>query len=586
MAYTVFTLKSSSKNADGILRFESAGDLTPMNISSCNISTTAAADLIEFGKEPSIIPMGIESCTAEIVGTFRDPKTGSSASSVFPVGKLAKEIKSFYDTIKIFDKVNDKDVLYALELSSANQGGCRELENGTWKISKVNYDRSATKMGSYQFNMQLTYHWNNKQEQEVGFETTGSESKTDCSFTVVFDGFTHTIYNVKVVRSLLMLNNAQFDSNIKIPKDKEIKIYAAGNLKTIFHGIISAADLNQKDNIYTMNAKEIGDLLYKGVVGNFLANIASGVLPELRVIIPCREGKTNFTIAEMVTKIASYYKAKDEFKSWKPFPAVCTAGDLSNKSTLPGRKNIQICNQLLSGISVGTALTNFLYRECGFNMWFNYDTGRLEYGFVRGNGITINVSKEIIAKTTLIDDNQEDIIPDFVAVWDPSCKYCGMAGEYGQDKHGIQYVLSDERDASAAQALAEKLLYLCTQVDRSTYSVEFPAGTTRFNEGEYFNGLGDQTLLNGENMTYRSGEDADPLNEPGDAVWQIKEMVITDKSTTVTVGTSFYSTLDVYKSALNRRRDGIPTPTKQQVLQTQEIVVGKGAGGSATEEVV
>ena len=233
----------------------------------------------------------------------------------------------------------------------------------------------------------------------------------------------------------------------------------------------------------------------------------------------------------------------------------------------------------MSGISLGTALTNFLYRECGFEIWFNYETGKLEYGFIR-DPIDILVESEIIMRSSLIDDNQEDVKPDYVVVWDPSCKYCSIAGEYGIDKHGLQYVLEDARDVAASQALAKKILDLCTVVNRSTYTVDFPAGVTRFKEGDYFRGLGDQTLPLNEKMTYRAGDDTDPLKDPTDTVWHIKEVTLTENKTTIVVGMSMYSVLDIYKSSLNRRRDGIPAPTKEQIYVTSPVIVGRGADGS------
>ena len=589
MKYTMFTLMISEKNVDGSIRFSTMHDLSPMNISSCKIETVDASDKVEFGHEPEIIPMGIGSCTAEIVGTFVKVD-GTSASNIFKMSKIAPEIKNYYETIKIFDKINGTDTEFALKLSSLNGGGTRELEGGIWKIKSIKMPRSIKDLGRYQFTIKLSYFWIDKSEQMLCVPGTGTNVTTDCKFTMNYTGVNNEqnpttgtcgIFNVKISKSLLVLNNARFDCETKMYKDTIIKIYGGNNSGlVVFYGIVTDVETDPVDKIYTVIAKEICDLLYRGVIGNPIQNMVAGFLPELRVIVPCRQNKDDLTIDQMVNKIGkTYYKPRAGFESWNPFPAICKAGSLGGEPTLPGRDEIKISDQVLSGVSVGTAITNFLYRQCGFNMWYNYDTGKLEYGFLR-DGITIDLTKEIIVKNDLIDDNQEDVKPDYVVVWDPPCEICSIAGEYGPDKHGLQYVLEDARDAAAAQALAEKILELCTVVNKSTYSVEFPAGTTRFKEGDYFRGLGDQSLPLNEKMEYRSGDDADPLELPSDSVWHIKEVTITDKSTTVVVGMSFYSVIDIYKSSLNRRRDGIPAPTKEQIYITTPVVVGKGAGGT------
>jgi hypothetical protein len=586
--YTIFTLlRSETDSTTGDIRFTTVGDLTPANVTDCTIETEDSSELIEVGNEPEIIPMGIGGCTATVSGTFFNPLKNVSASNVFDTANLAKEIKQFYDQLKLYDKISDKEVQYALRISPANKGGTRELEGGIWKIKRIMMDRSLKDGGKYKFNMQLSYFWEDKSEQMLYVSGTGTAVRQTCAFKVKIIGTgngqsnaEYEIFSTKIVRSLHVLNNARFDCEHKILKDSVVKIRLRGsadnNSANIFWGVVDECESNPRDGAYTIRCKEIGDLLYRNIVGDPLANLVAGsdLFKNLRVIIPNKKGIDDISIQEMVqAMLNTYYKAQAKY-AWSPGTGVCRAPPLGGHTTLPGRDDIQIGTQVISGSSVGTALTNFLYHECGFYTWYNYENGKFEYGFIRDK-ITLDLSKEIILKSSMIDDNQEDVKPDYVVVWDPDVKYKAIYGTYGIDKQGIQYVLRDAREFTSASALAKKIYDYCNLPNKSSYNVEFPAGTTRFKEGDYFSGLGDQTLSGGENMEWRGGTDANPMEEPGDSVWHIKEIIISEEGTTVEVGTSFYSVLDIYKDSLSRRRDGIPAPTTTSTQKTETVRVGK-----------
>lgn len=594
VAATVFTLMRSERSTTGDIRFSSVNDLTPILMASCEISTEAAAELIEFGKEPEIIPMGISECTATISGTFGYFRNGvfiGSASNIFDSSHLAPEITSFYNTIRLFDKINEEDVLYAVKLSPNNMGGTRELSYGIWKIKKFNWDRTSKEMGKYKFNMTLSYFWENKQEQKICKVDTGANVIQSCDFEMAkySDGSwveNIEIQNVVIKKSLHTKATAVFDHTEKLDKDTTIKIHlrkaSVVENKNIFYGLVTDCDISS-NGLYTIRCIGIRDLLNRNVCANPEGGIFAFLSP--RVVISTPYNGDDKTIGQITKELLSvYYKPHKNFSFWKPGNGYCTAKkddkNLEESPYLPGRepkddgtKGVKLSTQVLSSMSVGTALTNFLYHQCGFYTWIDYDTGFFGYGFLR-NKLHLDITKEIILQSRVVSDTSEKTKPDGIIVWDSSAEYLGYDGDIGPDKHVLVYMMDDTKNDISLGSIAHRIMELNSIENQNSYEVDFPAGTVRFKEGDYFDGLGDQTLPRDEAMDWRGGEDADPLSIPSDSVWQIKELTITNKKTTVRVGTSFYSVLDIYKSSLRKMDNGVPMPTKHVFIYTAEVFTG------------
>lgn len=594
VAATVFTLMRSERSTAGDIRFSSMDDLTPILMTSCEISTEAAAELIEFGKEPEIIPMGINECIATISGTFGYFRNGTfigSASNIFESSHLAPEIRLFYDTIKLFDKISEEDVLYAVKISSKNMEGTKELSNGIWKIKKFVWDRKAKDMGKYRFNMTLSYFWENKQEQKICKVDTGSNVPQSCDFEMAkYSGGSWTehieIQNVTIKKSLHTKATAVFDHTEKLEKDTALKIHlrkaSVVTNMNIFYGLVTDCDISS-NGLYTIRCIGIRDLLNRNVCANPDGGIFAFLSP--RVVLPTPYNGKDMKIGQIVKELLSvYYKPHANFSFWKPGNGYCTAKNgstnLEESEYLPGREpveggsaGVKLSTQVLSSMSVGTALTNFLYHQCGFYTWIDYDTGYFGYGFIR-NKLHLDITKEIILQSRVVGDTLENTKPDGVIVWDSSAEYLGYDGDIGPDKHVLVYMMDDTKNDIALGSIAHRIMELNSIENQNSYEVDFPAGTVRFKEGDYFDGLGDQTLPRDEAMDWRGGEDADPLFMPDDSVWQIKELTITNKKTTVRIGSSFYSVLDIYKSSLRKMDNGVPMPTKQVQIYTEEIFTG------------
>lgn len=587
---TIFNLMRSEVNADtGDIDFKSIGDLTPMYMASCEITTKDASDLIEFGTEPEIIPYGIGSCEASISGTFYDPRKNvqhHDASSIFPVNGLAGEIKAFYDTIKLFDRINEENVQYALKLSTVNDGGTRELDLGIWKIKKIAYDRKSKELGKYRFNMTLSYFWKDKLEQMINENNTGNEVRQSCEFEAYItdsEGTTLTdIKHVTIQKSLHQKNTARFDTVKLLDTDSLvlINIRKASRIedKNVFLGIVISSDAN-RDGLYTNECREIMELLYKNVCSDPNGGIFSFIYP--RVVIPTVHNGNDKKISEIVKAMLTiYYKSQEKFVSIDFGEGVDRTNKWGESVYLPGRspedleddEGVKLSTQVISGASIGKGLSDFLYQQCGLYTWVNYETKKYEYGFLR-DGIDVNTSKEEIIQSKLISHNKEDVAIDGVMVFSPDATYVGYDGEIGPDKNIVVYQLHDSKNDLSLEAIAHRIFEYSTIADNSTYDVTFPAGVVRFKEGDYFKGLGDQSLPGTEKMEYRDGADADVLKDPGDSVWQIKEMTITEQETKIRVGTSYYSVLDIYKQALERNRNGVQVPTKRESIKCKEIVM-------------
>lgn len=591
---TIFSLMRSEINSEtGDVRFSVMFDLTPMFTTSCEITTKDASELIEFGKEPEIIPYGIGGCEASITGTFYNPNArypnSKNASSIFPASSLAPEITSFDEMLKVFDRVDEQDIQYAVKLSPRNGGGTRELENGIWKIKKVSYERNAKEMGQYRFSILLSYFWEDKEEQMISKDSTGKNSRQTCEFEIYnYKGgiWVGPIYinNVTIQKSLHSKNTARFDATTPLTKDTLVKINLRRAInngdKNIFYGIIIDSNASG-DGLYTTNCVEIMDLMYRNVCTDPNGGPLAFLNPRIKIPTPLNG--EDYTIQRMVKEMLNtYYKPKPGFEIWKPGEGIDKTGSLGSSIYLPGRHpdpitnkgGIKLSGQELSAMSIGTGLTNFLYHQCGFYTWINYNTGFFEYGFIRDIK-SLDITKEIIVKTVLVSDNQDDMIADGVVVFESNAEYLGYDGDIGPDKNVLVYKLNDNKNDVSLSAIAHRILEYNKIEHKESYDVEFRAGTVRFNEGDIFDGLGDQTLPGDQKMEWRDGSDADPLEKPSDSSWQIKEMTITNEKTIIRVGTSYYSVLDIYKNSLNRERNGVAIPIEDVTIQCKNCQIGE-----------
>lgn len=591
---TTFSLMQSQVNrSTGEVKYTRLFELTPANITSITIVTDAYEEVSEFGSEPTIIPLGVSSCKASITGTFDDPVAHKS-SRMYPTSGLAREITDFENTIQLFTELEGMKSTYALKrFGTDTTNGCRELGAGIWKLNKFSWDRKAKENGIYRFAIDLSYFWEEPSEQKIYDDSTANKKTQTADFELDIFGtgngqenaIASDLFNVKITKSIHVKNTASFDYRYNIVKDSIIKIHKKGGTKKedrdIFYGLVRDSTANT-DGSYTVNCLEICDLLYRGVCTDPDDALFAFLNP--RAVIPTPRNGVKYKIGGMVYQmIKRYYVAREGFEMWKPGDGICRAGGLVDSEKLPGRE-VDIGDQVLSGLSVGKGITNFLYSQCGFYVWYDYtNNGALEYGFIR-DPINIDSKKEYIEHTTLVESMEEDMKPDGVIVTctDSSGNtYSQGAGSFGPSKHIALYIMSDTKYSSCMEAIAQGILELNNMKGRETFNVRFPAGTVRFKEGDYFQGLGDQTIFVGENkasMVYREGADADPLTKPDDSAWQIKEMTITNEYTEVLVGASFYSVTDIYRDCLNRCTDGIPAPIDDVTIRTREIRIGTNIG--------
>ena len=195
-----------------------------------------------------------------------------------------------------------------------------------------------------------------------------------------------------------------------------------------------------------------------------------------------------------------------------------TTTKVGNDPYIPG-KTRYLHSQLLSGNTVYKALTRFVEEECGMYIWFDNNNGKLEYGFLR-NQVTIDPTKDVILTTNESSGYSEDFVPDNVQVVDnvgnPQCyPNPPVSGST------IQYRYSSDLNDQMMGEMAERIYKDLHIDDRKTYKVKFPAGTVKFKDGDVFTGLGDSTISPA--MEYKDNVDYDPLTDPSDAVWQIKD---------------------------------------------------------------
>lgn len=621
---TVFTLRIGDKNAKTAeIVYNPIAYLTPANITQVEIESEANDEVVEFGEEPEIIPLGMKGCSAMVVGTFSDAEPDLSKNRgnarITPVVRTAHEAGLcpeclLEDTVTLFDKVSGKEKTFAVTLDTGhNKGGCRELQGGIWRIDKFSWDRKAKEMGIYRFSMTLGYVWVTKEEQMIFAPGTGDKVPTTSMFEIdVSPGGNNgqvavtalEIKNPIISKSLMKLNTLTFKHKDYIKADSIVALHKRGaeNVpgnpdRYIFYGVVTSSE-QDKNAECSITCNEIAEILYRGV-----ATQPSDWINFLLLKIIMRNPKANglfYKIKEMLMElILTYYTCPAGF-TYHPGTGVdrtpaagdgLKAGDRENLPG-PGREKVKLGTQTFSCLSVGKCINQLLYKECGLYIWYDYrnektvgtklnpiiSRGTLEYGFVRDK-LKLDISKEIIVSNQVKNSPNDDFKPDGVIVWSADGEYFGYAGDVGNGKNILVYTYNDSRSDLAYAAIAHSILEMNTLLDTRTYLMKFPPGTVRFREGDYFDGIGDSTVARSgatldANMVYRKGDDLDPFADPGDTVWQIKEITIREDYTEVLVGPSYYSITDLYRDTLNRTKDGVPMPIDTVTLNFAKKQIG------------
>lgn len=516
--------------------------LPPCYISEVSITTTAAYEKQEVTEKPMIIPMGIQSCVCQISGTFESEtlvQTGQEISNEDILNTTA----------------NNGTSRIAIEVV-LNLNKYPEL-SGKWAITAFTWDRNAKELGRYTFQMELSYIWSNPAETQLYHKSTGTSIPSKISFICDSDAGQLNIFDVKIHESLNDINTALFSTlNQKLEKNSFVQIFLTNGTTSIFSGyVINVSD--GRDGVYKHECVELGKCLYDIPV----VNTKGGLFKPRAVIHNPISGKGYLKIQEYVSLILSFYESHPKFSFYQPGSGVCRARSLSGSTEIPGQP-AKLPPVLLSGTYIGKALDDFLENICGFHVWFDRQSGRVEYGFIRDK-IVINPKNEIILSTVKMNDtNALDYIPDRVFVWsnDGVEWGCYPRSQLASGKHTqMSFKLSTNAFTGGLDAFAKKI-YDDAHVTTDIFRVTFPPGTIRFKEGDYFDGLGDQTVS--YPMEYKYGDDADPLTNPRDSVWKITDVIITEKGTDVIVGPSYYSVFDIYRTSLS------PVSTVPAVTET------------------
>jgi len=556
MAQIKFTFYVEKKNlVTGASEWDPDGISPEVLLEEVTIVTKAKILKVEEMVKPLTIPQGCEDRSATISGVFTD----SLVMSTYANARL--------DVVR--DDRPDEALSRAIAVTSGNDL-VPELSNRLWRINSFTWDRMANKLGQYHFSMQLGYIWIPAlNEIQLFAGGVGTVKYDNVKFFYEKQGFAshYQIYDTTIHATCKDLNTAEFSTIYQeLDVDDIIQIYSETYpTKPMFYGLVSEVK-NSQNGTFKYNCIEIGDILNR----KHCAKLGVGLFKS-RIKIPNPYGVNRyFTISEMVKLIIQFYLDGPVF-GYNPGYGVCTSPLVAVRDTLPG-KSSKISPQILSGMSVGKALDTFLINQCGLYTWYNSLTGALEYGFVR-NGITINPMSEYIEDSTKIPASTSDYNADYIILWNNSADQRAIAPESATafaTSKCIQYKLnSDLHDQQLADFAAQ--VFDATQRGRDTYKVTFQAGVCRFQDGDFFTGLGDETTTTP--MPYRTGTDTEPETDPSDQVWQIKEMTITEQKTEVIVGSSFFSVFDIYQDAL-KRCDGVPATTENKEIKGYYTGIG------------
>ncbi|MFA5760180.1 MAG: hypothetical protein WC877_00195 [Dehalococcoidales bacterium] len=567
-----FTLWKEVKSKDNDYKTEwtNIGDLPDETfIDDIQVTTVTDSQVIEVGTDPVVMPLGAKSRDCKIVGSFKD-SISNSASYV-----LNQEL-----TDSIYTSDDGNYLSRAISVKIGNNL-IPELGNAKWKIKSFTWNKEVTSGQRFKFEMELGYVFENQAELQIYDKNCAINKPENIQFAVVPLAYLPSklitwtgpiVYNVRIEKSLLTLNKATFKiaSQVDVfPENTPIAIFCSSNKsKPVFVGYIKEITSN-KDLSQTYDCNEIGALLQDIPVKNFNKGI---FVPRVKIPNPVKKNRF-LSLSEIIIAIMTHFQSHNKITWYNPGSGsektsiTYNVKKYGNSIYIPGREGVTFPPQMLSGISIGKAIDNFIQNQCGMYSWYALPDGKLEYGFYN-NYITINPESEFIEASVRCYTNNETIDPDYVIVWNSDSTVWAVHGiqkefavngeEFPSAGVGIGYIMNStllDRELS----LIAKKIYDDLKINTDQFRVNFPAGTVRFNEGDVFLGLGDQTTF--PSMPYRSGVDLDPFTNSKDSIWQIRDMTITEESTEVIVGTSYRSVFDIYRNELVKK-DEVPSPTE------------------------
>ena len=445
-----------------------------------------------------------------------------------------------------------------------------ELGNGVpWQISAFSWDRQARLRGQWRFKMTLDYIWDaSKNEIQLYANGIGSDIPSEAKFSATI-GIGNSGYNsaylindVKIEATIQAINTATFVTMDKTyEKENLIHIYCSTDKSNaVFFGIVN--DARYIDGLWHYDCIEIGELLNRVAVTK-----TEGGLFKPRIMIRNKfDDGTDRPLSSFVSNIMKFY-SKNPLYNFNNFGYGVDKTGYGKSTTLPG-KSTKIPTQILSGMTVFKAVNRVLEDQCGLRTWYHNNTGALEYGYWR-NVYQIDVSKDIIISNTETYGYTEDFVPANVIVFDSKGRH-GCFPTIPVTGSWIKYRYESDLNDTTLSTLASQIHTDLSVSDRRVYRVQFPPGCVKMREGDKFSGLGDATLT--PVMPFRNGNDTNPLVDPSDTSWQIKEMTITEKSTEVIVGPSYYGVFDLYKDALHKIGESA-TPTDYKEFTTAQSVV-------------
>ena len=539
------------KSSDGKSTWSSVGITPPVNIEDISVQTQALTNVVAYGETPHITPFGVkgkDGRVANITGTYKN------RSMVF--------VREGMEVISVQDTKLSGYVVNGMAIKVIGDG-LPELGDALWTINNITWDRQATEGGMWRFKLQLGYVWDvTKNELKLYENGVGTNVKDNVKFFVIKEGNSGRVYinNPKIETTLHDLNRARFTLPYKTYEKEDIlKIYCdTDESNAVFYGIVTNVS-NSSNSAIQYECTEIGTLLYRKPC----AKLGAGIFkPRIRIPNPYKG--VQLTLQQIVGTILKFYQ-DSPIKGYKPGPGNDKTGKWGASPWLPGREDdAYLPPQILSGFTVGKALDNVLNEQCGLHTWFDNNTGHLEYGFYR-NIVTIDPATDYIIYSEQIQSLAEEYQADGVILMDSSANNPTRYPPGNNTGSYIQYQFSSDLTNEQLLSIARRIYNDIRLANRDTFKVKFPAGTVKFRDGDVFSGLGDSTVT--PILPYRGGVDQDPTEDPSDSCWQIREMVITDTYTECTVGSTYFSIFDIYRTAL-KRYDGCPAPTETNDSET------------------
>lgn len=555
-------LKEMKNQSTGVSTWTPTGTSPAINIEDVSVTTQAEKIVIAEGLEPQIIPLGVKGeggRVANLVGTFKGKSMdGPQMDEYFKVLQDDPQLLGLGLTLT---GTNVITLLPELGIPGTSK----------WRIEQFSWDRAARQMGQWKFNMTLGYIWDPKvNEIQLYDDGIGTNTPDNVKFRVVADiepsnyGNGIDVISPKIEVMVEDLNRATFKTNAQqFDKGDIIHIYCeTQKSKAVFFGIIVEVTKDSA-GIVKYDCTEIGTLLQRIPCAKITAGLFK---PKIKIPNPYEKGKY-FTLAQMIKIIMKIYE-DNAIEGFRPGYGLDKTGSWGAKDVIPGTTDTKLPSQLLSSMNVLAALDNIVIKQCGMHTWFDNDSGALEYGFIR-NKVTIDSTKEYIMNSSKSVSYTEEFNADYILLHDDQGNYVKSLDGDVTGKTYIEYQINTKHGDLQLKQIAQKI-HRDVQLDNDTYKVMFPAGTVRFQDGDVFNGLGDSTT--NPLMPWKSGADANVLEDPSDSSWQIKHMVITDTYTECLVGASYYSVFDIYKSSLKRISEA-PVRTERKDIETNESVI-------------